>query len=91
MGRGKRQSVAGPLRATSSKTRPQLIELADGTREWYLNGQLHRGEDGPAIEYANGSREWWLKGTEVEPFELPPPPMPNPGPRSRLSAFADHA
>jgi hypothetical protein len=30
-----------------------------GTREWYLNGKLHR-EDGPAIEYANGTREWFL-------------------------------
>jgi hypothetical protein len=32
-----------------------------GSREWYLNDQLHR-EDGPAIEYAPGSREWFLNG-----------------------------
>ena len=34
---------------------------SDGTKEWYLNGKLHR-EDGPAIEYADGSKEWWLNG-----------------------------
>ena len=31
----------------------------DGTKEWYLNGNIHR-EDGPAIEWAGGSKEWWL-------------------------------
>ena len=34
---------------------------ADGTKEWYLNGQLHR-VDGPAIEYASGTKAWWLNG-----------------------------
>jgi len=37
------------------------IERADGTKEWYLNGKLHR-IDGPAIERANGDKEWWLNG-----------------------------
>ena len=32
---------------------------ADGTKKWYLNGDLHR-EDGPAIEYADGSKLWYL-------------------------------
>ena len=32
-----------------------------GTKEWYLNGDLHR-EDGPAVEYANGHKEWHLNG-----------------------------
>jgi hypothetical protein len=32
-----------------------------GTREWYLDGQLHR-TDGPAIEWASGAREWYLNG-----------------------------
>ena len=32
---------------------------ADGTKHWYLNGNLHR-EDGPAIEYANGTKYWYL-------------------------------
>jgi hypothetical protein len=34
---------------------------ADGTKQWYLNHQLHR-TDGPAVEYAAGSKEWWLDG-----------------------------
>jgi antitoxin component YwqK of YwqJK toxin-antitoxin module len=34
---------------------------AGGTKEWYLNGQLHR-EDGPAVECSNGSKSWWLNG-----------------------------
>ena len=34
---------------------------ADGTKEWWLNGQRHRA-DGPAIERADGSNEWWLNG-----------------------------
>ncbi len=37
------------------------IERANGTREWYLNGELHR-EDGPAIEEANGTTRWFLNG-----------------------------
>lgn len=31
----------------------------DGTKEWYLNGKLHR-EDGPAIEWANDDKSWYL-------------------------------
>jgi starvation-inducible outer membrane lipoprotein len=34
---------------------------ADGSRLWYLNGQLHR-TDGPAVEWADGSRQWWING-----------------------------
>jgi ribosomal protein L21E len=34
---------------------------ANGTKEWYLNGQLHR-EDGPAVECANGKKYWYLNG-----------------------------
>jgi hypothetical protein len=33
----------------------------NGTREWYLNGKLHR-EDGPAIEWVNGTCFWCLNG-----------------------------
>jgi len=31
----------------------------NGTKEWYLNGKLHR-EDGPAVEYADGTKFWFL-------------------------------
>jgi len=34
---------------------------ADGTRSWYVNGQLHR-LDGPAVEYADGTRVWNVNG-----------------------------
>ena len=33
----------------------------NGTKYWYLNGELHR-EDGPAIERANGAKLWLLNG-----------------------------
>ncbi len=34
-----------------------LMVRADGTREWYRRGRLHR-EDGPAIELSDGSKGW---------------------------------
>ena len=34
---------------------------AYGSKEWYVNGKLHR-EDGPAVEYANGTKEWCVNG-----------------------------
>jgi hypothetical protein len=34
---------------------------ANGTKYWYLNGELHR-EDGPAIEHPDGSKHWCLNG-----------------------------
>ena len=37
------------------------VEFADGTKEWYLNGQLHR-EDGPAVEFAGVKKQWYLNG-----------------------------
>ena len=33
----------------------------DGTKEWYVNGKLHR-EDGPAIEWSDGKKMWYLNG-----------------------------
>jgi hypothetical protein len=40
---------------------PECTTNADGTKEWYLNGRLHR-EDGPAIEWASGSKFWYSNG-----------------------------
>jgi hypothetical protein len=37
------------------------VELTNGDKYWYLNGQLHR-EYGPAVERSNGDKEWWLNG-----------------------------
>ena len=38
-----------------------MIEDADGTREWWVNGELHR-DDGPAVENVDGTRMWWVNG-----------------------------
>jgi hypothetical protein len=40
---------------------PELTVSPMGTREWRVNGTLHR-EDGPAVEYADGGTEWFLNG-----------------------------
>ena len=40
---------------------PQMKQLPDGSKEWYLHGKLHR-EDGAAIEYADGTKAWYLHG-----------------------------
>lgn len=37
------------------------ISRADGTREWWVDGQRHR-EDGPAVETTSGHKEWWIRG-----------------------------
>ena len=39
------------------------MECADGTKYWYVDGELHR-LDGPAVEYANGSKCWYVAGEE---------------------------
>jgi antitoxin component YwqK of YwqJK toxin-antitoxin module len=36
-----------------------LIVSPDGTKEWYINGKLHR-EDGPAVEHVSGDKSWYL-------------------------------
>jgi hypothetical protein len=40
-----------------------LIISSLGTKQWYLNGQLHR-TDGPAVEWHDGSKRWFLIGKE---------------------------
>ena len=53
------------LKILNRKEIPQnytgIIEFANGSKEWYLNGKPHR-TDGPAKEFANGSKEWYLNG-----------------------------
>ena len=44
-----------------SVQQPKLVERANGTKFWYLNGERHR-TDGPAVEYADGTKEWYLNG-----------------------------
>ena len=37
---------------------PQCETFPDGTKEWKVNGILHR-EDGPAIVWSDGSQFWY--------------------------------
>ena len=39
----------------------EVLVYDSGSKEWYLNGKLHR-EDGPAVEWSDGDKEWWLNG-----------------------------
>jgi hypothetical protein len=42
------------------------VEKADGTKEWWWHGSLHRNQiyssDGPAAERPGGHKEWWQHG-----------------------------
>jgi len=42
-------------------SQPKIKVDSDGTKRWFLNGNLHR-EDGPAVEWPNGSKHWCLNG-----------------------------
>ena len=45
-------------------TDPTIYEVkvwANGSKEWYLNGERHR-TDGPAYEGADGTKWWYLNG-----------------------------
>ena len=47
------------LKDSSTKPQPECKISSNGTKEWFLNGKLHR-EDGPAVEYADGDKHWYL-------------------------------
>ena len=38
--------------------------LPSGTKEWRVNGELHR-EDGPAVDWFDGAKQWWINGEQV--------------------------
>ena len=40
------------------------VEHGHGTKEWWINNQLHR-IDGPAHEGSGGKKEWWLHGKKL--------------------------
>jgi hypothetical protein len=60
-GLGDRSRAPDVLHDAQHRDAGPAVEHADGTREWWLNGELHR-EDGPAIEHADGTRSWRLHG-----------------------------
>ena len=41
--------------------KPKLVEHPDGTKQWWVDGKLHR-LDGPAVEYEDGSKQWFVDG-----------------------------
>ena len=46
--------------------KPECKTYPNGTKEWRLNGDLHR-KDGPAVEGTNGDKQWYLNHEEVDP------------------------
>ena len=37
----------------------QIVYYNDGTKEYYIEGQLHR-LDGPAVEWVDGRKHYWV-------------------------------
>lgn len=37
-------------------------KYADGSREWYMDGVLHRGSKRPAVIESDGTRKWYCHG-----------------------------
>ena len=50
---GKRHREDGPA-----------VVLNNGTKEWWIDGEKHRGDDLPAVENIDGTREWWFNGQQ---------------------------
>lgn len=46
------------------------ILFANGTKMWWVDGQLHR-LDGPAVEYADGSKEWYINHKKCTEEDYP--------------------
>ena len=40
-------------------------------REWWRDGERHRGGGGPAVETADGMKEWWKDGKRHRDHDLP--------------------
>jgi len=38
------------------------VEVNDDVTKWYLNGELHREDDQPALEYTQGLNIWYVNG-----------------------------
>jgi hypothetical protein len=47
-------------------SQPECKISPDGSKEWWLNGKLHR-TDGPAIEHSDGSKAWCVDDHELDP------------------------
>ena len=38
----------------------------NGTQKWFINNELHRENDLPAIIYSDGTKEWYLNGKFIK-------------------------
>jgi hypothetical protein len=38
------------------------VTIDEDAERWYLNGELHRDEDEPAVIFADGARIWYKNG-----------------------------
>jgi hypothetical protein len=63
MGRGRKPQTAkgAAPRRVPATIAPICATQPNGTRKWYVDGQLHR-EDGPAIERPDGTKAWFRNG-----------------------------
>ena len=43
----------------------------DGSKEWYVNGKLHRDNDLPACIYPNKKKEWYRNDKLHRDYDLP--------------------
>ena len=46
------------------------VKLANGDKEWRVNGELHRDNGLPAVESINGCKSWWINGV-FQSFRFP--------------------
>jgi hypothetical protein len=46
--------------------------LSNGTKIWKnKEGELHRGNDKPAVEYSDGQKVWWINGKKHRENDKP--------------------
>ena len=48
-----------------------IKEYANGSKHWYLNGELHRENGLPAAEHASGDKFWFFNGKRHRENGLP--------------------
>jgi hypothetical protein len=47
------------------------VEYLKRSKEWCINGELHRDNDLPAIEYTDGTKEWYYRDQRHRDNDLP--------------------
>ena len=60
------RNEAGDLDSPDNDT--PAVEWADGSKDYYQNGERHRDGDKPAIECADGRKYYYKNGVWYDPF-----------------------